>query len=53
MRKSSFSSSPCKIVPFPIQAEQPKYEAAVLWGDNPELVLERLRQITGRQEWWR
>jgi hypothetical protein len=32
---------------------EPKSEAPVLWRDNPELVFERLRQITGRREWWR
>jgi hypothetical protein len=33
--------------------EQMTTHATVLWADNPEFVLERLRDITGRKEWWR
>jgi hypothetical protein len=53
MRESSSTILQDELLDFPIRAELPKFEAAVLWGDNPELVLERLRQITGRREWWR
>jgi hypothetical protein len=31
---------------------EPKSEAPVLWSDNPELVLARLRALRGK-EWWR
>jgi hypothetical protein len=53
MREIFSCSSLCKILNFPINEERPKSEAPVLWSDHPELVLERLRQITGRREWWR
>jgi hypothetical protein len=33
--------------------EKPKPETPVYWSDTPDRVLERLRQITGRKEWWR
>ncbi len=33
--------------------EKPKPETPVYWSDTPDRVLERLRQITGRREWWR
>jgi hypothetical protein len=53
MLEAPLRSAACTILSFPIQAEEPKSEAPVLWGYSPELVLERLRQITGRREWWR
>jgi hypothetical protein len=53
MRTARSDSSSCTILTFSIKADQPKSEAPVLWDGKPELVLERLRQITGRQKWWR
>ena len=35
--------------PYRPEGDQQTTSAAVLWSDNPELVLERLRQITGRR----
>lgn len=51
MRETTSNSS-CTILAFPILAERPKPETPVCWSDRPELLLERLRQITGRREWW-
>ena len=53
MREFPCCSSSCNILNCPIYAERPESEAPVFWSDNPELVLKRLRQITGRREWWR
>ena len=53
MSEAPLRSATCTILTSPIHTERPKSEAPVLWGDSPELVLERLRQITGRREWWR
>jgi hypothetical protein len=52
MKEAGFNDSASTIIAFPIQAEQRKSDAPVLWGDSPELVLERLRRIAGRRAWW-
>jgi hypothetical protein len=53
MRESYCKGAAGKILVFPTQSEQPKSETPVCWSDQPELVLERLRQITGCWHWWR
>jgi hypothetical protein len=51
MREYLSNDPACTILPFPIQAEQPKPEAPIYWSDPPALVLARLRALHG-PEWW-
>jgi hypothetical protein len=48
------ATASCKIISFPLSAAtSTESQDTVCWSDDPHRVLARLREITGRREWWR